>query len=516
MNNRRLRISGFILATMVFAIAVNVQAQSSHLSARNMALGGGGTAYMEGYHANFTNPGNLLLGDGSPRLTMGLLGGISSSAGGSLLNVSVYNEYFTQGLIISDQVAVDALGAWFGNGSGTYRDAGMQLDVIPLGLSYRGKGWAASLALRSRVLVDGSMTRGLAELGVYGLDGEVFTDPTPVNAGFEVLAFHEVSAGFALQVMEIPSLFGFAENIKVYAGGAPKLLLGTHTSRLDFNSTLQIEGESENQFDLIRHDFRYSFETTGSLSEQLQEFYEARQSQGTVPDIGDYVDPVAEDFYEIKAGGFGLDLGVTAEMDLNLPLAGGLFEGPEKLRVGLSLTDLGTIKFDDRAERFAADDLLEWQGFTLDDEVIENEFDGDRGEYLESVLVDSIGTEVYGSFAPEGSGTLKRPLPSRLNLGGQLVMNRLSVALDFGRGFHTQGVNSRQVSMSTGVEYRLFGFLPLRAGMQTGGGTSTNYSGGIGLEFRNFEFSFAASTARKGARKGSYGAGAWSGLVFKF
>lgn len=245
-------------------------------------------------------------------------------------------------------------------------------------------------------------------------------------------------------------------------------------------------------------------------------FYEDRQNQGTIPDIGDYVDPEPEDFYEIKAGGMGLDLGVTAEMDINIPIAGGLFEGPEKLRVGLSLTDLGKVRFDERVGRFAADDVLEWQGFTFDDEVIEEDFDGDRGDYLESVLTDSIGTEIYGSFAPEESESLDRPLPSRLNLGAQLVMKKLSVAVDLGRGFHTQGVNSRRLSVATGVEYRFFGFLPLRAGMHMGGKTSTSYSAGLGLEFRNFEFSFAASTVRTSSRFGAYGAGAWSGLVFKF
>jgi len=512
---RRFYLFYLLLAVGLLPL-ISAQAQSSHQTAQNLGLGGGGTAYIDDYHANFVNPANLMLSSDSPRITVGLLGGISGSAGGSLLNISVYNEYFTKGLTVSDQVAADALNEWFGGSAGNYRDAGMQLDVIPVGVSYRGERWAAALALRSRVLADASSTRGLAELGVYGLDGNVFSEPKPVNAGLEALSFHEVSLGYGMHLLSIPSLFGFAENIRVYAGAAPKLLLGAHTSRLDFNSTLQIEGESENGFDLVRHDFRYVFETTGAVTDQLNRFYQDRLGQDQVPDIADYVDPKAEDFYKIKTAGWGVDLGGTVEMDIQIPIAGALFEGPERLRVGLSLTDVGRINFKERAGRFSADDMLEWEGFTFDDEVIDNEFNGNRDEYLESVLIDSVGAEIYGSFAPEDIESLSRPLPSRLNLGAQLIMNKLSMSVDFGRGFHSQGVNSRRLSFETGVEYRLIGVIPLRVGMRTGGVASTAYSAGIGLELRNFEFSLAASSVRSSANRGSYGGAAWSGLVFKF
>ena len=508
----------FLLAVFVGLLGTSsVYGQVGHQTASNLAMGGGGAAYLDGYHANFVNPANLMLNEGmKPRFSLGLLGGLSTNAGGSLLNVGVYNKYFTSGLTISDQIASDALNRWFGGNSGNMRGAGFQLDVIPLGSSYRTEQWAASAAFRSRVLVDANLSRGFAELGIYGLDGEVFSEPTPVDFSVEALGFYEVSMGYSRKLLTIPSLFGFAENVKVYAGIAPKLLLGAHNSRLNFNSTLVLEGVSQNEIDRIRHEFVYTFETTGSLSNQLTEFYNDRQSMDKIPDIGDYLDPKGGDVYQVKASGWGFDLGGTVELDFAMPLLGSVFKGKEKLRVGLSLTDIGKISFKDKVGKFKADDVLEWEGFEFDEDTIDEEFDGDRDAYMESVLTDSIAAEIYGSFAPQNIEKIVRPLPTRVNFGAQLVMNRLSLSMDLGKGFVENGINSRRLSLSTGIEYRLFGFLPFRGGMRTGGQASTSYSAGFGVELKNFDFSFAASTVINSENRGSAAGAAWSGIVLRF
>ncbi|MDZ7715484.1 MAG: DUF5723 family protein [Balneolaceae bacterium] len=507
-----------VFAAILGCIGVsNSFGQVSHQAASNLALGGGGAAYLDGYHANFVNPANLMLNEGvKPRFSLGLLGGVSANAGGSLLNVSVYNKYFTSGLTISDQIASDALNKWFGGNPGNMRGAGFQLDVIPLGSSYRSDKWAAGVALRSRMLVDIQFSRGFAELGIYGLDGEIFAEPTPVDLSIEALSFYEASFGYSRKLLTIPSLFGFAENVKVYAGIAPKLLLGAHNSRLNFNSDLLLEGVSQNEIDRIQHEFVYTFETTGVLAGQLKEFYNDRQAMNKVPDIDNYIDPKGEDLYEVKAAGWGFDLGGTVEMDISMPLLGNLFKGKEKLRVGLSLTDIGRVSFKDKVGKFKADDILEWEGFEFDKQTIEDEFNGDREAYMESVLTDSIAAEIYGSFAPQNVEKISRPLPSRMNFGAQLVMNRLSLSLDLGKGFVEKGINSRRLSMSTGIEYRLFGFLPFRAGMRTGGLGSTSYSAGFGLELKNVDFSFAASTVANSENRGAGVGAAWSGIVLRF
>lgn len=507
-----------VIATVAFGIPSGIKAQSTHMTSVNLALGGGGTAFVDSYHANFINPANLMLNEGrKPRFSLGLFGGISTNVGGSLVNLNVYNEYFTKGWTISGDLADEVLGKWFGSSSSDMRNVGMQLDIVPFGTAYRSDNWAIGAALRSRLLVNSGVSRGFAELGIYGLDGDVFADGRAVNFIAEVLGFYEASIGYSRRLLSIENLFGFARNVKVYAGIAPKLLIGAHNSRLNFNSILQIQGASQNEIDLIRHQFTYSFETTGSLSDQLNNYYQDRQSMNEPPDLGDYIEePDPADFYDIKASGWGFDLGGTIEMDIDVPFIGAAFRGPEKLRVGLSLTDIGQVSFTEKVGRFAADDVLEWRGFALDQETIDQEFDGDRKAYLESVLTDSIATEIYGSFAPRQIDRITRALPSMVNFGAQLIMRKLSFSIDLSKGFVEQGTNSKRFSFSTGIEYKLLGFMPFRAGMRTGGISSTAYSAGWGLEFKNFEFSFAASTVPKSLNYGSSAGVAWSGFLFRF
>ncbi|MFH5831907.1 DUF5723 family protein [Halalkalibaculum sp. DA384] len=496
--------------------AGSVQAQSRHVSATSLGLGGGGTAYLNGYHANFVNPANLMLQNNTENnFTVGLLGGISTSGGGGLANISVYNKYFTKGLTVTDQVAADALDQWFGSDPEKMQTAGLQLDFIPIGLSTRGEQWSASLALRTRTMTSAGMNRGLAELGIYGLDGEIFSSPRPVDLSVESMTFAEVSAGFSTKLLGISNLFGIFENIQVFAGAAPKLLLGMNYSRMNLNSTLEIQ-RRDDYIDELRHDFAYTVETTGEVTEQLNNYYNDRQNSSQNPELGDYVEPAASDFYEIKGTGFGLDLGVTAQMDVEVPIIGAVSSGAERLRVGLSLTDLGSVSFDNQFGRFAADDLLVWNGFEIDQERIDNEFNGDEGEYYNHVLADSIGSDIYGGFAPTGVASITKSLPSMLNFGAQLTMNKLSLSMDLGTGFVDRGINSKRASMTAGIEYRLLGFLPLRVGMRTGGYSSTSYSAGIGLAFNSFEFNVAASSVPNSMSNGTNLGAAWSGLVFRF
>ncbi|HET6527258.1 MAG TPA: DUF5723 family protein, partial [Balneolaceae bacterium] len=352
----------FLLLAVLSGWGIQAGAQSTHLTAKSMALGGGGAAYVSGYHANFINPANLMLESDQPRITLGLIGGISSTAGGPLANIHVYNTYFTKGLTVTGSIAEEALTKWFGSDPAAMKQFQMRTEFVPVGLSFRAGNWAVGLALRSRVLMNTAINKGFAQLGILGFDTEVFGEGQPVNFTAEMLAFYEASLGLSVKLLEIENA-GFAKNVKLYAGAAPKLLLGASTFRFDFNSVLTLQGADQNAIDEIRHDFNYRLETTGEITEQLTEYYRARESQSEAPDFNDYLDPAAKNFYGIKTSGLGLDLGATMEMDLHMPIIGAFSKGAEHLQVGVSLTDLGSLSFTEKAGVFAADDELVWRGF---------------------------------------------------------------------------------------------------------------------------------------------------------
>ena len=136
-------------------------AQANHSTSISTALGGGGSAYITGYHANFVNPANLMISDRNTRVSFGIIGGIHSSAGGSLVNIGVYNKHFTKGHTIDTQRALQISDEWFGSDSRAASRAGFGVDIVPLGASYRRDDMAFSLAARARTLGHVGMSKGM-------------------------------------------------------------------------------------------------------------------------------------------------------------------------------------------------------------------------------------------------------------------------------------------------------------------------------------------------------------------
>lgn len=486
----------FVIAGISLAFGSTVKGQSGHYSAASLGMGGTGTAYLDSYHANFMNPANLMLNsETKPAISLGILGGVSATAGGPLMNISVYNQYFTSGATVN---ANNVLNDWFGTEASNSRRLGMEVDLIPIGGSWRGDNLAISLAVRNRTLSSSSVNRGYAEVMLAGISQDRFGEPKPVNFKSEAVTFSEISAGVGIKLLEIPTL-GFAENIKIYAGAAPKYILPHHASDFDFNSTLQVTD------DQLIHDFQYTLQTVGNLRNQFQAYGEANKTENFDGSLGDFVEPQAMDFTSVQGSGVGVDVGGTIEMDLAGP-AKQLFswiKGPKTLRVGVSITDIGTITYDDNAGSFSANRTFTWEGVDFDDGFSE-------------ALTDSISQEIYMNYEPGSTDEIEKKLPAKFHFGSHLQLGKLAFALDLGKGLNEAGMNTQRVSMGLGAEYKLFGFLPLRAGYRTGGLTSSSITFGTGLELRNFELSFGALSVPNSENRGSGIGGAWSGLVFRF
>lgn len=416
-------------------------------------------------------------------------------AGGPLMNVSVYNQHFTTG----DVVGPEALDEWFGTAMGNSRAMGMEVDVIPLAGAWRGENMAFSLAFRNRALLSGSVNRGFSEVLLTGISQERFSEPEPLNFSSKGVAFSELSAGFSYQLLEIPALLGFGENIKVFAGVAPKYLIAHYTSSIDFNSTLQV---TDNE---VIHDFAYTFTSVGELTNQFEDYYQARQDPNFNGEIGDFVDPDGASFTETQGSGLGIDIGGTVEMDLAGPLkeAFAWIDGEKKLRVGFSITDVGSITYDSNAGQFSADETFIWDGIDIEDGLSDN-------------FADSVRQEIYQNYEPSDNKEITEKLPTKLNFGAQLQAGKLGFAFDLQKGLYETGMNSPRLVLGLGAEYKLIDIIPLRAGYRTGGLTSSSITFGTGIELRNFEFTVAGLTVPNSENRGSGMGGAWSGLVIRF
>lgn len=480
--------------------------QSRHYSSATLGMGGGGTAYQDGYHANFINPANLMVKNNHSGISVGLMGGVGANVGGSLMNIRAYNDYLTTGKTISGQTRADMLSAFFGAGIHNTRSAVAAVSVVPFGISVRGASQSFSLATRAVFNTGAGINKGAAELAFYGLDSDRFGSPVPVNMGGNLLSYGEISLGYARKIIHIDNLI-FAKNINIYAGAAPKYLIGIEAVDFKFNSNLTVSAPSGNDLGRVVHDLNYTVNSYGTLSRLMQDF-SAMHKLNSDTDIGDYLDDYTLSDFGTLARGFGLDLGITAEMDIShlyIPVIN--FFGKNKtLRLSMSLTDMGYINFNKNASEMRAGGTVVIDG-DIGDSSFENYYD---------TLADSLLNNVYTNFDTQKTEGTKYSLPGMYNFGGSLTAGRLMLAVDYGFGFNRTGTNSLRSTLNLGAQYRLFGFVPLRFGTRIGGYSSAAYTAGIGLDFNFLELTVAASVVNNSGRHGSSLAAAFSGVVIRF
>jgi len=496
-----------IILTISFALTTaSLIAQSRYFNSQTLGMGNGGTAFVDGYHANFLNPANLMINNSGrkPKRQLGLLGGLGFQTGGTLMNLNIYEDYLTSGLVIDGTVRENMINDWFGADITETRTIDFNLDVVPFGFSNRGNKMAFSVATRVRTMNNFDMNRGFMELAFYGLDSDIFGSGRDIDFGFSTLSFAEVSFGFAME-LPIPltgliEKLPFINGINIYAGVAPKYIVGLQAVDLDLTSTLTVDpAGTANQG--ISHQFDYTLASFGDLSEQLSNYSNARLSN---PDakLDDYLDYSGSDIGSLGSG-VGLDIGLTAEIDVSLP-ALGILGKRQVLRLSASMTDIGSITFDNRPSTVSANDTFVFDADAGDDSI---------GDYFDNIA-DSLENDVYVGFTSASTSEKKYDLPSMYNFGAALTLGKLTTTVDYGYAANEVGRNVKGSSLALGLEYRFLNFIPIRAGSRYGG-EATVYSFGTGIDFRFLDLTFGLM-ALDDASEGLNISFAWSGLVFRF
>jgi hypothetical protein len=213
-----------------------------------------------------------------------------------------------------------------------------------------------------------------------------------------------------------------------------------------------------------------------------------------------------------------MDLGLTAEIDLPQNSIQGSFfgQGKRQVRVSMSVTDIGRLSFTENAAAFRNKGTLRWDGISIDQDRLRNEFDSNLGDYFTFVLEDSIGTDVYLNLNKESKDRITGALPAMFNMGFQLTAGRLITAMDFGKGFNNSGINSKTVSVGMGVEYRAFNVWPIRAGFNSGGNNPSSWTLGTGLMTRHYDFNVGLMFVGNSQSSGAWLAGGLSAFTFRF
>lgn len=478
-------------------------AQSTYLSARNLSLGGGGTAYMTGYHAIYINPANIGLYRGNSQFMLGIPGEINVSSGGPLLNVAIYNKYFTKGYQLTGSKLSSALSGWFGSNTSDSRALGFNVSVLPIAYMHKTKVGTFGAALRFRTLGRISINKGLAEFMLRGLDQSYFSQSRPIN-------FSEASYSIASLSISYAKEFSLGSNRRFYVGIAPKFIEGLTYFKTNFKSHLMMSGDT-----LVQHQFQYNIYTVGSMTNDFQKFYNQRMNPNQNPSFSDIqFNSLANG--GIKGTGMGLDLGATYVYSFDGKITRNNEIPTHALVVSASITDIGGVNFKKNAQKFSASNTFKWDGLNPNYQQIDAKHDSSFSNYLNYVGQDSIARNIYGAFSPDNVHKIHASLPTMLHIGAYYKSGKLGLMFDYDKGMNKIGMNTLNSSLSLGAEYYLLSFLPLRVGYRTGGMTSNSFSLGTGIEFRNFHFDVGVMTVKNSQKNGYNLATAISSLILIF
>jgi hypothetical protein len=465
------------------------RAQFNTRGASSTSTAGGGPAYVQSVEALFLNPANLGLSRHSGNVAVSLGNGTIYS-GGDLLQFDFYNEHLTDGGLVTDSMAQEALDEMFG-GADVMRSGGAQADLAPLVATYHTPRWGLGVGLRTRAYSRLDMNRGVLSLALRGINEN---RSMPVDGGVQIIVTTEVSVGGSYRLMDG----------RLAVGVAPKLVLGTDYTEAMLDSRVRIEDG------VLTHRYDYVAKAAGSLSRDLISRLNLIDrnpfGSGNPLKTAGFGSP----FAGVSGIGFGLGLGATYTLTPDV-------------RVAASFTDIGSISWSGDTEVVTSNDsAFVFDGFELDRSRIVNEFDGSFVDYFEHVA-DSLATNSYGDVRRE-ERSFSTPLPAALHLGaswqptgapGLTVNGGASLALN-----NATANLTRMPSLHTGAEYVLGGrwTVPLRVGLRVAGGGAFTLGFGTGLYAPHVNLNTGFSITPKSTflgRGGRY-AFAFSALTIRF
>jgi hypothetical protein len=178
---------------------------------------------------------------------------------------------------------------------------------------------------------------------------------------------------------------------------------------------------------------------------------------------GFYLTPFGMNVY---GNGTGFDLGV----------AGGL---SDFVTIGVSLTDIGKVNWEDQIEETYADTTL----------VVDDPRTVQDGTAIEQALQ---GKKRKGEL-------FSTSLPTTFRAGAAFQIDKLLgwlpgemvLGVDFNKGLVDEPGTTTHSRVSAGVEWKLLAFLPIRSGVSFGGTDRMNYAFGFGLNLGFFDLDVA-------------------------
>ncbi len=437
------RIGAAVLAMTMSTWAGHAFAGGERTNIQGMGMARTFVASSRGLDAVGINPANLAAPD-KGTVTIGLMP-MGMHVGTDFLNYGLYKEYFTGeesgngrvGRFLTDGDKQQIL-ASFPDGTGR---ASAQLEARPFGVSVQmGDLGSVALTVTEYVNINMMVPHDYAEFLLYGNPPGTTYDFSSTSAYATWLREYALSYG---RMLPCPS---FLHSLS--AGLAVKIVHGYGYFEIDRFNTKFITGAD------------------GILSGVIDTH--ARMA-GIDPVAG--VSGASYQPFPAPAGtGFGLDLGVASDIN-------------EYLRAGMSITDIGSMEWTRNLEQ-----VVSTARVTMDDP-------------LDPAQRDSLENAVKGDR--QAGEPFSSSLPTTFRLGAAVQLDKVPAlkrflwgewlfACDYNLGLVDGAGAARVGRFSMGLEFKPWGFLPLRTGASFGGTDRFNFALGFGFHFGVFDMDFAS------------------------
>lgn len=500
MRSRTAFASLFFLLCLTAAPAA---AQLLH-SPVNTGSGGGGTAWTTGYESLFINPANLYIREKEYRLQVAL-GTVSGYHSPPLHHSGIRNSlenFFDKSRPLNTPSAPAAGPAeWQELIERNFDPEDRRSEHLSggeihwFGLHWQGEERSYGVAMRSRYA-----NRFVTGRGWYHLPSDIMpADPAgqpPIDRSLihRFQSLHEFT-------------FGYAESFTFLNGLRPRL------SRFIIGIAPKIVA-SGSYLNLVRAENYRSGPDGGLLREGQLELWSSGMLAHRHRLLRQGSDPFATsrdrfDLFRPTGYGVGLDLGITWLVTLGRDLSVVRMGDPEtrnSLRLAFSVTDIGFIRYRESPFHTASESAPEPVAWPPPSERIY------RGMPGEELLFLGSGDDHPLLQGDESDRSFSVLLPTALQGGMLLQLNRIKLMGDMSLGLVDNAFNSTRLSTYIGAEVRPLLFLPLRAGIRFARNLPDYYSLGTGLVTNRFEIG-AALQFRRASTGGTEIAGASVGVV---
>jgi hypothetical protein len=382
--------------------------------------------------------------------TMSLIPQMGAGIGMNFLSYNLYLDYFTGVDSAGQKVARHLSDAdkqkildSFDENLGTLIG---QVDAKLINLAFHIKGVGIAIGARERVFSRFDISKDFMRFILYGnTPGSVFS--YDVGVGGAWLREYSVSIG-----TKIPFDLIAVKNINVGLG--VKFIQGFGYAETDgLNLTIETA------------DSTHGYEMTASM-------------KGVVRRAGvDFLDPNKQDNVKFSpfptpAGtGLGFDIGASAEVL-------GLFVA------GISITDIGSVNWTKNAIIVSGDTSFKFSGYSTQEKL-----DSLRQSFED--YINSSDRKKYESFSAGLPTALRFGVATDLKNFLPFFPGRMLISADYFQPIGNKSIMFKKPKLALGVEWRLIGFLPLRAGISLGGFEGFALSAGTGINLPFLELNLA-------------------------